>query len=241
MTNMKRAQTTLSIRQPKTPDGRRPVPVRNPVANFDPALPLDGSLMVAGEMRSQFNGLKTLIDDIPAGPAGPQGPQGPQGGEGPAGPTGPPGSQGEAGSPGPQGAEGAQGNEGPQGAAGAQGETGQRGETGPQGPPFANAMVEAVNTLNPGEPATVSVTFDGINVRFTFGIPRGADGSQGSVGPQGPVGEVSTAQLDSAIATTASDPTAIAPYAGSFSDPPTQAEMQDFASYVESLRAALLR
>ena len=64
-------------------------------------------------------------------------------------------------------------------------------------------------------------------------------------GPEGPVGEVSTEQLDSAIATTASVPASvpasIAPYGGSFSDPPTQAEMQDFAGYVESLRAALER
>ncbi len=41
--------------------------------------------------------------------------------------------------------------------------------------------------------------------------------------------------------TTATDPAGIAPYAGSFSDPPTQAEMQSFAAYVESLRAALER
>jgi len=30
-------------------------------------------------------------------------------------------------------------------------------------------------------------------------------------------------------------------FGGSFSDPPTHAEMQDFAAYVESLRAALTR
>lgn len=34
-------------------------------------------------------------------------------------------------------------------------------------------------------------------------------------------------------------PTGIGPYGGSFSDPPTQAEMQAFAAWVESLRAAL--
>jgi len=32
---------------------------------FNPLLPLDGSLMEAPEMRSQFNGLKTLIDNVP--------------------------------------------------------------------------------------------------------------------------------------------------------------------------------
>jgi hypothetical protein len=34
---------------------------------------------------------------------------------------------------------------------------------------------------------------------------------------------------------------AIAPFAGTFSDPPTQAEMMAFAAYVETLRAALVR
>ena len=40
---------------------------------FNPLLPLDGSLIEAPEMRSQLNGLKTLIDNVPAGPPGPQG------------------------------------------------------------------------------------------------------------------------------------------------------------------------
>ena len=86
-----------------------------------------------------------------------------------------------------------------------------------------------MNTLNPGQPATVSVSFDGSDVHFSFGIPRGADG------------EVSTAQLTTAIASTATDPSGISPYAGSFSDPPTQAEMQSFAAYVEDLRSELER
>ena len=78
-------------------------------------------------------------------------------------------------------------------------------------------------------------------MHFSFGIPRGADGVQGLHGPEGPAGEVTNQQFINAITTTASDPTGIAPYAGSFSDPPTQAEMQSFADYVESLRTALER
>ncbi len=70
---------------------------------FNPALPLDGSLMEAGEMRSQFNALKTLIDNVPAGPPGSQGPQGPEGPQGPQGAWGAAGPQGEAG---PQGRPG---------------------------------------------------------------------------------------------------------------------------------------
>jgi hypothetical protein len=167
--------------------------------SFNPNLPLDDSLLIAGEMRSQFTGLKTLIDNVPAGPPGPQGPQGEQGPEGP------------------------------------QGEPGPQGDPGPQGPPFANAVVDGTDTLPPGEPATVSVSFDGSDVHFSFGIPRGADGEQG------PPGEVTTQQLNNAIATTAPNPSGIGPYSGGFSDPPTQAELQDFAAYVESLRVALTR
>jgi len=33
----------------------------------------------------------------------------------------------------------------------------------------------------------------------------------------------------------------VGPSAGSFSDPPTQGEVQAFAAYVETLRAALVR
>jgi zona occludens toxin (predicted ATPase) len=81
----------------------------------------------------------------------------------------------------------------------------------------------------------VSVSFEGTNVHFTFDIPQGATGADG------PPGEVTTAALDTAIAGTAQNPSGIAPFAGSFSDPPTQAEMEAFAAYVESLRAALVR
>ena len=143
--------------------------------SFNPTLPLDDSLMVAGEMRSQFSGLKTLIDQVPAGPPGPQGP---------AGPAGPAGADG---SPGPQGVEGPQG---------------EAGTEGPEGP---------------------------------------SGGPPGPEGPPGPPGEVTLAQLDAAIAGSALNPSEVGPFPGVFSDPPTQAEMQDFAGYVESLRVALLR
>ncbi len=153
---------------------------------YDPNIPLDGSLMLAPEMRSQFNGLKTLIDNIPAGPPGPQGPAGPQG------------------EPGPQGPEGALGPQGAQGADGPQGQQGPQGETGPAG-------------------------------------PQGAEGPQGPQGAQGPQGDVSMLQLNDAIATTARSPNTIGPFTGTFSDPPTQAELVAFAAYVETLRVALAR
>jgi hypothetical protein len=130
---------------------------------FNPNLPIDNSWMDPGEMRSQFTGLKTLIDNVPAGPAGPQGPIGPQGPQGP------------------------------------------QGEQGPQGD------------------------------------PGGPQGPQGEPGPQGPPGEVTQGQLDLAISGTANNPSGVGPFSGTFSNPPTQAEMQDFAAYVEMLRVALVR
>ena len=91
------------------------------------------------------------------------------------------------------------------------------GPPGPQGAPFASAIVDTVTTLNPGDPASVTAGFDGTNVHFTFGIPRGAtgsdgppgaqgpqgnDGAQGPTGPQGPQGEVAAQQLTDGLAAT---------------------------------------
>ncbi len=78
------------------------------------------------------------------------------------------------------------------------------GEAGPE-PPFAMAVVDSVNTLDPWENATVDASFDGTNVHFIFGIPRGYNGTDGADGGDGAPGEVSQVQLDDAIATTSSN------------------------------------
>ncbi len=270
--------------------GRR----RSALTAFNPALPMDDSLVVAGELRDQFNGLKELIDAIqsinaavvdgtdtlpPGDPAvvtlsvandtlhfGFGIPRGQAGQDGPPFTNFvvdnvnqlPPGSwpnvsanfDGVAvrmnfGIP--------LGFEGPPGPTGAQ---------GPQGPPFANAVVDGVTTLNPGEPATVSVSFDGTYVHFTFGIPRGSDGGQGPQGiqgeqgiqgiqgeqgiqgyqgPPGAPGEVSFQQLTGAIATTSSNSNAVATLGLVVSDPPTQAEVQQIVNKVDELISALRR
>ncbi len=104
-------------------------------------------------------------------------------------------------------------------------------------------MVDGVNTLNPGEPATVSTSFNGSNVRFQFGIPRGNDGNQGPQGddgpqgpqgpegPQGPTGEVTNAALAASIAgtiagtsnsTNAHSTNAVATLDTPFADPETE-------------------
>ena len=125
--------------------------------------------------------------------------------------------------------------------------------------PGVNAVVvDEVTTVAPGQPATVTLSLIGETLHFTFAIPQGAigatggngvDGGTGPQGPAGPPGEVTTAQMDAAIAgavstaiaTTPRNPTGSAPFTGTFSDPPTQAEMIAYAAYVVTLRTALLR
>ncbi len=133
---------------------------------FNPSLPLDDSLMIAGEMRSQFSGLKSLIDQVPAGPPGPIGPEG---SAGPVGPAGPPGEQG------PEGPAGPQGEQGPIGPSG-----GPPGPEGPQGPPGEVSSAELAAAIdgtarNPGvdpltfaadpsyDPAQLQAVIDKIN------------------------------------------------------------------------------
>lgn len=116
-----------------------------------------------------------------------------------------------------------------------QGNAGAQGDPGPQGPPFAQALVDAVNTLNPGDSATVSVSFDGTNVHFTFGIPRGAEGVQG------PPGEVTNAQLTSAIATTAQNPSGVAPLSQSADSNYNQGQMQQVMDKLDEVLNAIKR
>ena len=58
--------------------------------------------------------------------------------------------------------------------------------------------------------------------------------------PDPPV-EITNQQLNTAIAGTASNPSSIGPFTGTFSDPPTEAEMQAYAAWGESLRQAVIR
>ncbi|MFN0079178.1 MAG: hypothetical protein ACKVY0_22165 [Prosthecobacter sp.] len=50
------------------------------------------------------------------------------------------------------------------------------GQNGSDGTSVSGAIIDGTNTLNPGDAAQASVSWDGANVRFTFGIPRGQDG-----------------------------------------------------------------
>jgi hypothetical protein len=212
---------------------------------YDPALPADHSPLVSAEMRGQLTSLKALIDaapgitsavvdavnTVPAGqPAAVSmsisggvlhvGFDIPQGNDGTDGTNGADGANGSDGAPGPTGADGSPGATGPEGL---------------QGPPFATAVVDAVNTLAAGDPATVSVGFDGSNVHFTFGIPQGTPGMDGAPG------EVSDADLAAAIAGTSNSSNAVATLGLTVSDPPTQAEMQSLADKLDELITAMRR
>jgi hypothetical protein len=160
-------------------------------------------------------------------------------------PTGDPGPQGDPGPPGDTGPEGPQGPSG-----------GPPGPEGPQGPPFANAEVDATNTLPPNDPATVAVTFDGTNVHFTFGIPQGQpgnegptgpegtqgpEGPQGPDGPQGPPGEVTLQQLADEIATSALNPTTVSPLNVTPSGTYNPSQLQQTIDKLNELLTALQR
>ena len=216
---------------------------------FDPAYPPTNAEIESAPLRGQFTGLKDLIDAISTITAA-------QIDSVTTGNPGDPATVGVSLSGAtlhftfglPRGADGGQG---PAGSNGINGNDGTPGATGPQGPPFANAVVDWVTTLNPGDNASVSVSFDGSNVRFQFGIPRGADGSNGTngtngsdgaPGAQGPPGEVSNAQLTSAINGTSNNSNGVATLDTAFvNDPPTLADMELMRAKVNELIQALRR
>jgi hypothetical protein len=133
------------------------------------------------------------------------------------------------------------GSDGGQGPAGNDGGQGPPGNDGAQGPPFAQAIVDSVTTLDPGNPATVGVSFDGSNVRFTFGIPRGSDGTSGSDGSQGPPGEISQAQLDSAISGTSANTNSVSTLGQSADGSYNPSQMQVLMNKMDELINALRR
>ncbi len=120
---------------------------------------------------------------------------------------------------------------------------GPQGPQGPQDPPFATAVVDGVTTLMPGDPASVTTFFDGSNVRFTFAIPRGADGTtggngtNGNDGAQGPPGELTNAALAAAIAGTSANTNGVTTLDTPFADP----DMEALRAKVNEMLLALRR
>jgi hypothetical protein len=201
---------------------------------FDPNIPADHADLTGVMFRGQFQGLKALIDAV-------------------SGvtsavvdsvttlPSGSPAvvSVSVSGGTLHLSFELPRGNDGAQGAQGTPGNNGNDGAPGAQGPPFANAIVDAVNTLNPGEPANVGVNFDGTNVRFTFGIPRGSDGAMGLPG------EVSQVDLNNGLLNTLNQTSANTNAVSTLSQPAdsnyNQTQMQDMLNKMNELITALRR
>ncbi len=202
---------------------------------FDPTIPATNAEATSAMFRSQFNGLKDLIDAIPGVTSAVVD----------SVTTLPPGSPAVVSVSVISGTlhlsfELPRGNDGPTGAPGTNGSDGAQG---PQGPPFANAIVDSVTTLNPGEPATVGVTFDGSHVRFNFGLPRGNDGAPGATGANGEVSQVdlNNAQLNTLSQTSSNTnavPTLNTPFTN---DPPTLADLEQMRQAYNTLVQALRR
>lgn len=84
--------------------------------------------------------------------------------------------------------------------------------------------------------------FDGTNVHFTFGIPRGNDGATGA---QGPPGEVTQSDLNNAVqntlAQTSSNSNAVSTLSQSADAGYSPTQMQDVLSKIDELINALRR
>ena len=194
---------------------------------FDPALPQEGTPLDAVQMRDQLNGLKALIDAILTVTAA----------HVDSTTALPPGTPANA-------SVSVVGNtlhfafELPQGQPG---DPGPSGSDGPPGQPFAQAVVDNVNTLSPGQDATVDVSFDGTNVHFSFGILRGNDGSQGNDGAQGPPGEVTLNELANVINGSSANSNNVGTLGLWVNDPPSGADLQQVVNKLDELILALRR
>jgi len=73
-------------------------------------------------------------------------------------------------------------------------------------------------------------------VRYTFGIPRGSDGTNGSDGSQGPPGDISQAQLDSAISGTSANTNSVSTLDTGFADPDMEALRQKLNEMIQNGR-----
>lgn len=86
----------------------------------------------------------------------------------------------------------------------------------------------------------VNGRIDAANARIDS-IPDGPPGEQGPPGNDGAPGEVTTQQLNAALAGTALNPHGSAAFAGTFSDPVTRDEMLAYVAWNEARWQALMR
>ncbi len=102
-----------------------------------------------------------------------------------------------------------------------------------------NALADAIDALPNGPPGPVGPEGPAGAVG-----PQGSEGGTGPAGPegpQGPPGEVSPAQLEAAIATTARNPSGVSPLPFGASGEYNQAEFQAMIEAYNALLAALQR
>jgi hypothetical protein len=221
--------------------------------SYDPTLPVDHAKVIAAELRGQFAGLKTLIDAVPPGVVGPPGPVGAAGlavsgvadnGAGQAiiqmsdgstfglfsvasGPQGPQGNNGTAGRSVVNVYDDGSGrcviqmsdgtNYGPFTIA-----TGPQGMQGAQGPQGNNGN-------------------DGAQGPQGFNGNNGNDGAPGPQGPQGNPGEVSTMDLNSALASALFGTSANSNGVATLDTPLTDPDMETLRQKLNELIAALRR
>ena len=144
-----------------------------------------------------------------------KGEKGDKGDKGDTGATGPQGPTGETGPQGPVGPAGKDGAQGPKGDTGEQGPQGPKGDTGAT----PNIQIGTVQTLEPGQKATASMTGTPENPLLNLGIPKGEKGEQGEGSEDEPykLPIMSSAQLGGgkAISKTTEDvPVAVDPETG---------------------------
>lgn len=97
---------------------------------------------------------------------------------------------------------------------------------------ITDAQVDGVNTVPPGNPATVSLSVVGNTLHFTFDLP------QGEVGP---MGEVSSTDLSNAIAGTSNNSNGVSTLGQSAQGFYDQNQMQDVLNKLDELINALRR
>ena len=116
---------------------------------------------------------------------------------------------------------------------------------------ITDAVVDAVNTVAPGNPANVTASLVGGVLHLTFDIPQGAEGAQGQPGNNGSdgqqgqpgqngndgqPGEVTNAALAAAIATTSSNSNSLDTLNTPFADPDMESLRQAHNALVLVLR-----
>ena len=99
-------------------------------------------------------------------------------------------------------------------------------------PTVTSAIVDAVNTLPPGDPAEVSVSVIGDVLHLTFSIPAGQSG---------PPGEVTLADMNAAIATTSANSNAVVNLNELAEGTYNQTQMQNVINKLDELINALRR